>query len=72
MVWSTLYNRHLEEINTDLIDILGLLIDEVESEILDEEKENLIEDEASPPLPHFQNSSHAFHLATYNKQKKTN
>ncbi|GBC05302.1 hypothetical protein RclHR1_06170006 [Rhizophagus clarus] len=45
MAWSILYNCHLEEINTDLINILGSPKDDVESEILDEEEENLIEDE---------------------------
>ncbi|GES96641.1 ATP-dependent DNA helicase Pif1-like [Rhizophagus clarus] len=40
-----LYNYHLEEINTDLIDILRSSKDDVKSKILDDEKENLIEDE---------------------------
>ncbi|GBB95753.1 hypothetical protein RclHR1_26020002 [Rhizophagus clarus] len=45
IAWSTLYNCHLEKINTDLIDILGSPKDDMKSEILDKEKEDLIKDE---------------------------
>jgi hypothetical protein len=37
-----LYSYHLEEINADPIDILGLPIDDAESEIIDEEEDDLI------------------------------
>jgi ATP-dependent DNA helicase PIF1 len=43
--WSTLYNRYLEEINADPIDILGPPIDNEENEIIDEEDYELLEDD---------------------------
>jgi hypothetical protein len=45
IAWSTLYNSHLEEINTDPIDLLGQPIDNAENEIVVEEEEQLIEDD---------------------------
>ncbi|CAB4431124.1 unnamed protein product [Rhizophagus irregularis] len=42
ITWSTLYSHHLEEINADPIDILGLPIDDAESEIIDEKEDDLI------------------------------
>ncbi|EXX58670.1 uncharacterized protein LOC114530801 [Rhizophagus irregularis DAOM 181602=DAOM 197198] len=45
IAWSTLYNNHLEEINTDPIDLLGQPIGNAENEIVVEEEEQLIEDD---------------------------
>ncbi|CAB4420704.1 unnamed protein product [Rhizophagus irregularis] len=38
IAWSSLYNDYIEEINADLIDLLGSPIDDEESEINDEEE----------------------------------
>lgn len=40
-----MYSHHLEEINADPIDILESLIDDAESEIIDEKEEDLITDD---------------------------
>ena len=45
ITWSALYDRHIEEINADLIDILRSHIDNETDEIIDEEDEESLEDD---------------------------
>jgi len=45
-----LYTRYLEEINTDLIDLLGNPIDNKKNEINDEENEELFDDDEQEEL----------------------
>ena len=45
IAWSILYVRHLDEINADPIDLLGLPTDDEESEISDDDGEPIEDDE---------------------------
>ncbi len=44
ITWSALYDRHIEEINADLIDILRSHIDNETDEIIDEKDKEPFED----------------------------